>query len=274
VLEQLLDLAHDVASSLRHHHQKAVRVSAALLLAASLAACSSAPDSSEEDDGALVEPLAEEVKSGLPSRPGRYPINGQSLVRDAQGVYHFGWSEASAASATSQWSPASVSLLKLEQAQQNELEIPSSGDPILRLREDTPIPLVPQADPAAVAAGPLPTATAAPGSSTSSSRPYVSWFPFYGGSFGRGPAYYDPPAQTTVTSDGRVQGSRVSSTPSVPVERVAGLSYGVSGQSGGTGRGTAATLKSGASAASSGPATAKSRGFSGGGGSDSGSVGG
>jgi hypothetical protein len=274
VLNQLLDLAHDVSSYLRHHHQKVVRVSAALLLASSLAACSSDSGSPEEDDGGLVEPLTDEVKTGLPSSPGRYPINTESLVRDAQGVYHFGWSEASSAASASQWSPASVSLLRLEQAEQNELEVPSNGDPILRLREDTPIPLVPAVDSAQMAGGPLPTATAGPGGSTSSSGSHVSWFPFFVGSFGRGPAYYNPPAETTVTSDGRVQGSRVSTTPPPPVERVAGLSYGVSGQSGGTGRGTAATLKSGASAASSGPATAKSRGFSGGSGGSSGSVGG
>jgi len=73
--ERLLDLAYDASSYLRRHAQPAVRVSAALLLAASLAACgSSSRPASGGSRTSAVQPLNQEVRTGLPSAPGRYPI--------------------------------------------------------------------------------------------------------------------------------------------------------------------------------------------------------
>lgn len=86
--EALLDLAYDAHSYLRHHARSAVRVSAALLVAASLAACG--PSSSVPcGTAATVQPLSQEVRSGLPTQPGRYPIVPDALGRDVQRVYHF-----------------------------------------------------------------------------------------------------------------------------------------------------------------------------------------
>jgi hypothetical protein len=283
IQERLLDLAQDVSSYLRHHSSSAVRASAALLLAASLAGCS--PDASEEADG--IAPLTEEVRGGLPNASGRYPIQPQSLARDAQGVYYFNWSQPGLPPQTSSsWTGANVSLLQLGQGERDELEIPASGDPTLHLRPDTPIPIVDSATEAVAirtaASGPSPTGT--PGGSGSGSsyygRSYTPWYPFYASTYS-GPAYRDPPS-TPLSSRGAVEGSRTSTSPPSPESRVAGLAHAVSGQSGGTGGGTAATFKSGAEAVSkgSGAATSKSSGFSIGGksggsfGSSSGSSGG
>lgn len=264
--ERLLDLAHDVSSYLRHHRRGAVRASAALLLAASLAACSPAAPPTVEDDE-LAEPLAQEVRTGLPSGAGRYPISPQSLGRDPQGVYHFGWQQP-AAEPTGPWNPASVSLLKLAQSDRNELEVPAEGDPILHLQGDVPIPLVTSAaDLSAPASGPptpMPSSGGSPGVSSGGMGPSVFWFPFFGSTTTTSPAYYRNPPGQPVSEAGTVRGSTTSVTPPAPADRVTGLSYGVSGQAGGTGRGTAATLKSGGGSASAqgGAATGKSSGFS------------
>jgi hypothetical protein len=242
--EALLDLAYDASSYLRQNAKRAVRVSAALLIAASLAACGpSAPNQL----GTAVQPLAQEVRQGLPTQPGRYTIVPNTLGRDAQGVYHFAWQRPGnpAGGSTS----ASASLLRLAQGATTELEIPVQGDPILYLPPNASIPLVDSA--AALAGG-----------NAYSGGYYPIWHPFYGGY--RGLGYYDPPARTVSTS-GTVDGATVSTSPAPAAQRVVGLSRAVSGKAGGTGSGVAATNKSGASVSTidhGGAAAAKASGFS------------
>lgn len=244
--ERLLDLAYDASSYLRRHRSALVRTSAALLLAASLAACS-APNQSS-----AVAPLSEEVRRGLPTQAGGYAVDPSTLARDPQGVYHFAWQPSGGGS----WNQASSSLLRLSEDKTNSLEVPASGDPILHLTPDTPVPLVESASAALTPTTP----------SSSGGHSGYSWFPFYGGLGGAGPAYRNP--STTVSDGTNVQGSTASTSPPSPASRVSGLAHAVSGQAGGTGRGTAASGKSGADAGV-GAASAKSSGFSGGGSSSS-----
>jgi hypothetical protein len=222
-----------------------------------------------------VAPLTEEVRGGLPGQAGRYPIQASSLARDPQGVYHFAWAAPGAApTSASGWNPASVSLMKLDQGERDELEVADSGDPTLHLRPDTPVTLVDSSTEAVA----LRTAslTPTPTTNTSSSSGYrssgVYWYPYYGGGYYGGAAYRDPPSQP-LSPRGTVEGARVSTTPPSAESRVHGLSHAVSGQAGGTGGGSAATLKSGAEAAraSGGAASSKSSSFSGGRSASSGS---
>jgi len=219
--EGLLDLAYDVVSHLRHSARPALRVSAALLLAASLSACQ--PRAPETPLG--TAPLAQEVRSGLPGQPGRYPVLANSLMRDQQGVYHFRWLQPG--ETTGSGSPASVSLLKLAQADTSQIEVPTEGDPTLYLAPGTPIAM----------------------SSTGSGTGYSGgtyWRPFYVGGPYYGAGYYDPPSTTASRSGGEVTGGNVSTAPKPAAARTFGVSGAVSGQAGGTGAGVAATGKSGA----------------------------
>jgi hypothetical protein len=242
--EALLDLAQDVRSYLRQNAKRAVRVSAALLIAASLAACGpSAPN----QIGTSVQPLAQEIRQGLPTQPGRYAIVPNTLGRDAQGVYHFAWRRPGDPAGAS--TLASASLLRLAQSATTELEIPAQGDPILYLPSDAAVPLVDSA--AALAGG-----------NAYSGGYYPIWHPFYGGY--RGIGYYDPPTRAVSTS-GTVDGATVSSSPAPAAQRVVGLSRAVSGKAGGTGSGVAATNKSGATVSTidhGGAAAAKASSFS------------
>jgi len=259
VLERLLDLAYDVSSYLRHRAQPTIRVSAALLLAASLAACSSSPPPPTSPND--VAPLSQEVRNGLPNRPGTYPILPETLTRDQQGVYHFQYRQPGANSG--QGTPATVSLLKLNQSNANTLEIPASGDPILNITENTPIQMA----------------------NTSSGGGYSYWRPFYGGYY-YGPRYYDPPYQTfpsggSGNSSTTIDGSRSSTAPPPAAARTIGAAHAVSGQAGGTGAGTAASGKAGVGGGSStsgggksSAAAPASSGFSGGKGGASSSGGG
>jgi hypothetical protein len=256
LLERLLDLAYDASTYLRQHAQPAVRVSAALLLAASLAACgpSGSSPSSGQTQTISSQPLSQEVRSGLPSQPGNYPVVGGSVSRDTQGVYHFAWLPPQGPSGAQQL--ASVSDLRLAQSSQSLLEISPQGAPTLFLPPGASIPLVPAS---AVPSTPVPVGGSYyPGG-------YGMWYPFYGGY--RGPGYYDPPVRT-VAGDSVINGARVSSAPAPPSSRTVDVAHAVSGKSGGTGGGSAATNKSGASAKSGastsggGSAGAKSGGFS------------
>lgn len=238
LLELLLDLANDASAYLRVHAKPAVRISAALLVAGSLAACGGSPSRQATGQGstAAIQPLSQEVRSGLPLQPGRYPIADGSLNRDAQGVYHFAWLSGGARS------PASISRLRLAQSDSNLLEIPVSGDPILYLRSQSAIPLVPS--------GPV-------------AGSYGTWYPFYGSGF-RGPGYYDPPTRA-IPQGGTLTGSHVSPAPAPVGDRTVGLPHTVSGRAGGTGSGQAASQKSGAGTSSDsgrGAGAAKSGGFS------------
>jgi hypothetical protein len=264
--ERLLDLAQDASSYLRRHRQTAVRASAALLVAASLAACS--PSAEDDEDG--VEPLEEEVQSGLPAEAGRYPVRPDSVARDPQGVYYFKTLQSGATT----WTQANSSLLRLASGSSSELEVSPDADPTLYLPPEVPVAMVANATEAeqlgALAATPTPSGSG--GTSSGSSYSHTRWYPFYAGSFGSipntTPAYRNPPPQD-ISSTNTVSGSDSRATAPPPAERVVGISHGVSGQAGGAGRGSAATLKSGAAAAGksggSGSGTAASgKGSSGG----------
>lgn len=238
-LRALLDLAHDASSYLRRSSNKAVRTSAALLLAASLAACSGG----DEDDilaasggksGALEEvttatPLAQEVRSGLPDQPGRYPLVHDSVIRDQRGVYLFAWRKSDDPPETRH--EARSSTVRLLQADEDSLEIPQQGDPILRLKRDTPIKVVESS---------LNDRRESSGSS------FMPWLPFILMSSMRPtPMYYAPPS--TVQRGGTIQGARESATLMPPAERSIGVRGAVSGRAGGAGSGSAVTSRTGAS---------------------------
>jgi hypothetical protein len=236
LLELLLDLASDASSYLRRNANRAVRVSAALLVAASLAACNGSPlPPLPGRPGDAVQPLSREVRAGLPSQPGRYPIVEGSVRRDAQGIYSFQWLSGGTPNS------ASASRLRLAQSDTSLLEVPASGDPTLYLPSQTTIPL----------------------GGGGGGGYYGSWLPFTGIS-SRTPSYYDPPSQA-VAQGATVSGARISSAPAPAGERTVGLPHTVSGRAGGTGSGVAASTKSGAGTTSGtgkGVSAAKSGGFS------------
>jgi hypothetical protein len=270
---QLLDLAEDASRYLRRHADPTVRVAAALLLASSLAACSSSrsgPAASTE--APAVAPLAQEVKTGLPTNPGTYPVSSSSLTRDAQGVYGFTWRNATG---TEVWTPARASLVKLAQGPNDVLEVPASGDPTLRLKPDTAIMLPDDDTPVG---GLTPTPRTSSSSTTGSSRgSSILWYPFpgVGGTTSTGttgstgttassgavadttPAYRNPPAVTP--GQGSVRGS-ASSSVSAPTTSARTWTSpsraAATGQAGGPGPGTAAASRAGAL---SGPASGAAR---------------
>ena len=259
---RLLDLASDASLYLRRSAEPSVRVAAALLLAASLAACSSSPSSTASSSSAsapAVPPLASEVKEGMPTAPGNYPLSSNSLSRDAQGTYGFSWRNPTGAAS---WNQGRASLMKLAQGTEDTLEIPQSGDPTLRLKPDTAITLP---DDDAPVGGPTPTprtSTSSTSSSSSSGNRSIAWFPF---STGGGttastspsstsadtvpattPAYRNPPAAEP--GQGSVRGASSSlSAPTSSARTWTSPSRAAStGQAGGPGGGTAATARSGA----------------------------
>lgn len=225
VLEQLLDLAYDVSSYLRRQSKPVIRVSAALLVAASLAACSADPSPTDGQGSTL----SQEVRTGLPTKPGYYPIVPGSIARDSRGVYHFSWIEPGT---TGSGAPAALSLARLTKASTNQVEIVENGDPVLHLREDASIALAS-------------TVSHSPGA-TYYGGSYVHWYPFPIGGAYYGSGYYDPPSRTISASGGTISGANHSTQPLPPAQRTFGVSSAVSGRAGGTGSGTAATSKSGA----------------------------
>lgn len=245
-LEALLDLAYGASSYLRRHAKPGVRIAAALLIAGSLAACSGSPGG-QYSSAAATQPLQQEVSRGLPSAPGQYPIVDGTLGRDAQGVYYFAWRRPT--DPTTVRNLASASRVQLGQASTDYLNVPVAGDPILYVRSDTAIPFV--------ASNELATRGGYYGSG------YSYWRPFYGGGY-RGVGYYVPATRTV--SGSTADGSTMSSSAPSFSARTVGLSRAVSGRSGGTGSGTAATTKSGASFSTSsshgGAAAAKASAFS------------
>ena len=275
---RLLDLAEDASLYLRRSTEPSVRVAAALLLAASLAAC--APSSTSSPVAPAVPALSQEVREGLPPSPGTYPVSPGSLTRDPQGVYGFSWRSPSGAAT---WNQGRSSLMKLAQGTEDTLEVPQSGDPILRLKPDTPINLPDEAGPTA---GPTPTRTTS-SSSTSSSSSYsggrsIAWYPFPSGpsvpaSTGTGstgttdsvaattPAYRNPPAADP--GQGSVRGASSSlAAPSTSARTWTSPSRAAAtGQAGGPGGGTAVSSRSGSlSGPASGAARPSAAGFSGG----------
>jgi hypothetical protein len=266
---KLLDLAEDASLYLRRSTEPSVRIAAALLLAASLAACSAPPSSSTTADAPAVPPLTQEIKQGLPTAPGTYPVSPNSLTRDAQGVYGFNWRNSTGAAT---WTQGRTSLMKLAQGTEDTLEVPASGDPTLRLKPDTPIAL--PDDDGAVGPTPTPrTSTSSTSSSSSSGNRSIAWYPFPTGggaaSTGTGsagtaadtvpattPAYRNPPAATP--GQGSVRGASSSlSAPTASTRTWTSPSRAAAtGQAGGPGRGSAATSRSGAA---SGPASGQAR---------------
>jgi hypothetical protein len=258
-LTQLLDLAYNASSYLRHSPSRAVRVSAALLLAASLAACSGNSDqdllsatggkSGAVEQVSKAQPLAREVRAGLPDKPGNYLIQAGSVSRDQQGVYSFNWRGADEAENAAH--RASVSQMKLLESDVNSLEIPAQGDPVLHLRKDTPIELA--------AAG---TAGGSNSTTVINTGPSMPWFPFFLMTRSFSPIYYDPPP--IVQSGTPVQGSRTSVTAPAPSDRAIGVKNAVSGKAGGAGAGTAVTNRVGGSTSggSSGVSASSSSSFS------------
>jgi hypothetical protein len=265
--ERLLDLAYDASSYLRRSAKPAIRISAALLIAGSLAACSGEVEQSSATDvpPATVQPLAQEVRAGLPTAPGRYSVVPASIARDARGVYHFEWLDPT----TNEARPATISSIRLAEAETNPytLEVVTDGDPILHLERNAQIAL------------------SGSSSTSQSSGPGfmpIFWYPFlFGGGFGggggyRGPGYYDPPR--TVPSGGRVEGSTSSTSPRPLPERTYGVTTSVPGRAGGTGGGVAASRRAGAdtdtsaTGGKSGVTAPRSGGFSSGSGGSAGSA--
>ena len=258
---RLLDLAEDASLYLRRSAEPSVRVAAALLLAASLAACSSSSSSSTADasvSAPAVPPLAQEVKEGLPTSPGTYPVSPNSLSRDAQGTYGFTWRNPTGAAT---WNQGRASLMKLAQGTEDTLEVPQSGDPTLRLKPDTPITLP---DDDAPVGGPTPTPGTSNASTSSSSRNRsIAWFPFSTGggtstastSPGSGstdtvaattPAYRNPPAAEPGQGSVRGASSSLAAPTSSARTWTSPSRAAATGQAGGPGGGTAATSRSGA----------------------------
>lgn len=276
---RLLDLAEDASLYLRRSAEPSVRVAAALLLAASLAACSAGSSSSSPSiDVPAIPPLNQEVREGLPMIPGTYPVSPSSVTRDAQGVYGLSWRNPTGAAT---WSQGRSSLMKLAQGTEDTLEVPQSGDPILRLKPDTPIALPDDPNPVG---GLTPTPrTSTSSSSTASGNRSIAWYPFSTvgssttASTGTGstgstdsvaattPAYRNPPAADP--GQGTVRGSSSSlAAPTTSARTWTSPSRAAAtGQAGGPGPGTAASSRSGTlSGPASGAARPGASSFSGG----------
>ena len=278
---RLLDLAEDASLYLRRSAEPSVRVAAALLLATSLAACSSSSPSSTTASTTepAVPPLTSEIKEGLPTAPGTYPVSSNSLTRDAQGTYGFSWRNPTGAAT---WNQGRSSLMKLAQGTEDTLEVPASGDPTLRLKSDTPITLPDDAGPTT---GPTPT----PGTSTSSTsrsssgNRSIAWYPFFAGggtttaATGTGstgstdtvpattPAYRNPPAAEPGQGSVRGASSSLSAPTSSARTWTSPSRAAATGQAGGPGGGTAASSRAGSTTSSAqGASRPGSSSFSGG----------
>jgi hypothetical protein len=262
---QLLDLAEDASLYLRRSAEPSVRVAAALLLATSLAACSSPGSSSSASVAPAVAPLAQEVKEGLPTAPGTYPVSASSLTRDPQGTYGFSWRNPTGAAT---WNQGRSSLMKLAQGTDDTLEIPASGDPILRLKPDTPINLPDDPNPVGPTPTPRTSTSSTSSSSSSSGNRNIAWYPFVTGggtttapaSTGTAdsvpattPAYRNPPAAEPGQGSVRGASSSLSAPTSSARTWTSPSRAAATGQAGGPGTGTAATSRAGVAQGASRP---------------------
>ena len=273
---RLLDLAQDASLYLRRSADPSVRVAAALLLSASLAGCvvppsvfiprpSSAPEPA-------VPPLTQEVKQGLPASPGDYPVSSNSLTRDAQGVYGFSWRNPTGAAT---WNQGRASLMKLAQGTDDTLEVPQSGDPILRLKPDTPITLPNDENPVGPTPGTSNASTSSSSSSSSGNRS-IAWYPFLAGGgtttastspsstdtvAATTPAFRNPPAAEPGQGSVRGASSSLSAPTSSARTWTSPARAAATGQAGGPGGGTAATSRAGVAQGASRPGSSS---FSGG----------
>lgn len=285
LLRALADLAEDVAYRFRARRdaeardrtglvvtRRAVLLVLATAAAASAVACGPGPSAASGQNVQYASPLAREVNLNLPSSPGQYDVDPNSVARDDQGVYSFAWRPRQSIGSTGTWNYASISDLRLYPADRALLEIVAGQAPTLYLPRNSSVSLL----------GTQNSSYGYSGSSYSWSRyPYYSsrsygwigaWHPFSGSSSSSRPAYYSPPRSI---SPGTVaEGSSVSDRAPSLGSRTFGLSHAVSGRLGGTGAGNAVTSKSGAAVSSSHAAAPASHGFSTGHGSTGGSSGG
>src|SRR5687767_9340418 len=142
MLRRQRGLAERVVSYMRDQYPAVGLATGALLFVAagSALAYDVAFEQVEQVELAPVQPLAAEVKEGLPTTPGRYRVDPDTVTRDARGLYRFNWIEPDVAGTPR---PAAVSLLKLAPNEEmDELEVPAEGDPVLHLRQSTPIGIV------------------------------------------------------------------------------------------------------------------------------------
>jgi hypothetical protein len=212
------------------------------------------------------------VRTGLPTAPGRYPVDPQTVSRDAQGVFRFSWLDSAGDD-----QPAAVSLLKQAPGDDDELEIPTQGDPTLYLREDTPVKVIAQEAAASTATSGATAGTTSGGTTRSGSGfggggfVYIgNWYP-YTGSYTRTPAYRAP---SSSSPDGAsYTGSTESASPRPPAARTISVPSrvdAVSGMSRGTGAGSAVSAKSGVTVGRASVSAPRSGGFSSGGRASSG----
>jgi hypothetical protein len=259
MLRRQRGLAERVASYMRDKHPGAGLTVGALLLVSATGALAYDVVAEETEQVQLVPvtPLTAEVRSDLPSTPGRYRVDPDSVTRDARGLYRFSWVEPQLGGASH---PASVSLLKLAETEDvDELEVPAQGDPILYLRQSTPVRIIAESAPYA-------------GSTNYYGSHYVyinDWYPYYGSGYTRGPVYRSPPVEGQATS-APYRGSVESTAPRPASARtisVPSRADAVSGQASGTGGGTAVSRKSGlgTSSTSSSVSAPRSSSFSTGG---------
>lgn len=284
ILRALADLAEDVALRFRASRRPGpadqsdllVTRRAVLLALASAAAVSAvgcAPGQTASDQAVqFASPLAREVSLNLPTAPGQYEVDPNSVARDDQGVYSFAWRPTQSAGSNRAWTYASASDLRLYPADRALLEIVAGQPPTLYLPRNASVSL-------------LGTQNGSSGTSGSgynwSTYPYYAsrsygwigpWHPFSGTSTPSHPAYYSPPR--SLSAGGVVEGGSVSDHSPSLGSRTFGLSHAVSGRVGGTGAGNAVTSKSGASVSSSRSSAPASAGFSAGHGSVGGATGG
>lgn len=275
VLSGLRDLARDVSGSLRYHPDRQVRRALALLVAASVAAAV-ACDTSEPVppiDPISIERPAQMGNLGFPGTPGTYELRKDSVQVDTGGNYYLYWLDP-ARSGDAIFARGSD--MRLVEDDKSFLEVGSDLRPVLHLHTEEKISMV---DPSTT----QPVASATPGTSVQSGGGFYPglglWYPFFiPGGMGRtvivdndrgveadrtarrSPAYYSPPSGD-VDPGGTVSGgNRTTTMPkSSPGFTLGAGARGVSGQSGGTGSGAAATSKGG-----TGVGTPRSSGFSGG----------
>jgi hypothetical protein len=267
MLRRQRGLAERVVSYLRDQNPTVGLTAGALLFVASGSALAYdlAFEQVEQVELAPVQPLAAEVKEGLPTAPGRYKVDPDTVTRDARGVYRFSWIEPGIAGAPH---PATVSLLKLAPNEdEDELEVLAQGDPVLHLRETTPIGIVAETAQASTAASSSGTTSSSSGYRSGGGFIYVgSWFPYGGTSYTRTPVYRQPPAVAEGQSTSSVYRGSVESTAPRPAAQrtisVPSRADAVSGQASGTGGGTAVTSKSGLGVSKSTVSSPRSGGFS------------
>ncbi|HEV8636889.1 MAG TPA: hypothetical protein VG370_21940 [Chloroflexota bacterium] len=252
VLRRQAGLAERVASFLRDQPRRdRVGIAAGALLVAAAGAAlvydvQRPGEQVETVDLAAAEPLTQEVREGLPTAPGRYRVYPDSVQRDQRGVHHFDWEDPAGGGATPFRRQASASLLRLAPGDVDELEIVPQGDPILYLREDTPVGIVAETAESAGSTG----SGVGGGGGGGGGRTFVwlgSWYPYQGSYVSRTPLYRRPSESAIAPGERLVGGVEAAQPPSPTsrVVRVPGRADAVSGQARGTGGGTAATNRLG-----------------------------